>query len=207
MEQEKYELEGYRFFTKNRYMEAKKEWEAIAYLKEKTDLKKGENALKLYNQLGNKQYFHTVIGYDFLKELAETAIESGVITRERLLPIGVEEKKAEQTAPKPDKSIRQLEKEAENYRMRYEDLKAKKDCSKIVILFLVLMLAACVVITLLSDNTLVTDYRSKVENEYVEWQEQLKEKEEQLEEREEQLNEREAELSGKMNENPDTFTE
>lgn len=200
MEQGKYDLKGYRFRSKDGYTDAKKEWEAIEYLRAKTDLSKGENALKLYNQLVHKNYFRTVIGYDFLKELSDIAVSSGVIARERLLPINVQERSETPVIPQKEKSVRQLEKEAETYRTLYEDLKTKKNCARVVIIFLILMLTGCVVITFLSDNTLVTDYRTRVENEYVEWQEQLQEKEA-------ELNEREKNLQEKMNENPDTFTE
>ena len=192
MEENKRVIGSYYFATQQDYLEAKKEQEAIQYILSKNAVKQPEEALKLYHKIVAKDMFHTVVGMEFLLKLREIALNAEGITKEQLRPITVrtmvkEEKEAEK------KSVSETKKKSSEegkYQLLYEDLKSKRTSQWIIIVFLVVMLAASLVITILHDNTLIVDYRAKVEDEYVEWQETLEEKEEMLNEWEKTLEEK-----------------
>lgn len=187
MKKDGYQLGIYEFSTKVEYQEAKKEQEAVELIMAKSDISDPQNALRLYNKMIARKLFRTQVGYDFLKELRKIITEGGLVPEERLYPLPVVPQKAEVVRKEPakdEKSLEEAKKEAQRYKILYEDLKSKKYSSVIIIIFLVVMLGAMVAITLLSDNTLITDYRNKIENEYSGWQEQLLQKERELDERE-----------------------
>lgn len=187
MKKDGYQLGIYEFSTKVEYQEAKKEQEAVELIMAKSDISDPQNALRLYNKMIARKLFRTHVGYDFLKELRKIITEGGLVPEERLYPLPVVPQKAEVVRKEPakdEKSLEEAKKEAQHYKILYEDLKSKKYSSVIIIIFLVVMLGAMVAITLLSDNTLITDYRNKIENEYSGWQEQLLQKERELDERE-----------------------
>lgn len=187
MKKDGYQLGIYEFSTKVEYQEAKKEQEAVELIMAKSDISDPQNALRLYNKMIARKLFRTHVGYDFLKELRKIITEGGLVPEERLYPLPVVPQKAEVVRKEPakdEKSLEEAKKEAQRYKILYEDLKSKKYSSVIIIIFLVVMLGAMVAITLLSDNTLITDYRNKIENEYSGWQEQLLQKERELDERE-----------------------
>ena len=190
MKKNTYQLGIYEFSTKSEYQEAKKEQEAVELIRMKSDLSDPKNALRLYNKMLSRKLFRTHIGYDFLKELRKTVVDSGLVDEEHLYPLFVMAQKAEIIKiedTKEEKDRKVLEDEAKRYKILYEDLKSRKNSSKVIIIFLVIIIVALTVITLLSDNTLVTDYRAKVENDYVQWQQQLELKEQELNEREAML--------------------
>lgn len=192
MKKSSYQLGMYEFSTKGEYLEAKKEQEAVELIRAKSDLSEPHNALRFYNKMIARKLFRTHIGYDFMKELRKTVVESGLVDEEHLYPLAVMAQKAEIIKKEPtkeEKDRKTLEEEAKRYRLLYEDLKARKNSSKVIIIFLVFIIAALTFITLCSDNTLITDYRAKVENEYVQWQQKLEAKEQELNEREEMLKE------------------
>lgn len=202
MKKDGYQLGIYEFSTKVEYQEAKKEQEAVELIMAKSDISDPQNALRLYNKMIARKLFRTHVGYDFLKELRKIITEGGLVAEDRLYPLPVVPQKTEVGRKEPakdEKSLEEAKKEAQRYKILYEDLKSKKNSSVIIIIFLVVMLGAMVAITLLSDNTLITDYRSKIENEYSGWQEQLLQKER-------ELDEREALLSGQGG-NSETYTQ
>lgn len=190
MKKEGYQLGMYEFSTKSEYLEAKKEQEAVELIRTKADLSEPHNALRFYNKMLTKKLFRTHIGYDFLKELRKTVVDSGLVDDENLYPLFVMAQKAEIVKKEPtkeEKDKKVIEEEAKRYKILYEDLKSRKNSSRVIIVFLIIIIAALTVITLLSDNTLITDYRAKVENDYVEWQEKLELKEQELNEKEAML--------------------
>lgn len=190
MKKNAYQLGMYEFSTKGEYLEAKKEQEAVELIRVKSDLSDPHNALRLYNKMLSRKLFRTHIGYDFMKELRKTVVDSGLVDEEHLYPLFVMAQKAEiikKEQTKEEKDRKTIEEEAKRYKILYEDLKARKNSSKVIIIFLVIIIAALTVITLCSDNTLITDYRAKVENDYVEWQQKLEIKEQELNEKEAML--------------------
>ena len=62
----RYEVDGFLFEIPTEYEKAKKEYEAIRYIKTKTDLDNTANVAKLYNKLLEKQNFITPVGLSFL---------------------------------------------------------------------------------------------------------------------------------------------
>lgn len=73
--------------------------------------------------------------------------------------------------------------------------------SRIVILFLVVLVVAMLIIAGVSDSPTILNYKKQIQNEYVEWQQQLEEKEAELREREALLNESNPYSSGNSNSN------
>ncbi|MCR5153501.1 MAG: hypothetical protein K6B75_01515 [Lachnospiraceae bacterium] len=81
------EFSGHTFEDEESLEEAKKEAEAIEYLKAKTDLTNPEVMLRLYIRLLDRETLKTPVGMDFLVELRGKIIESGVISDELLKPV------------------------------------------------------------------------------------------------------------------------
>lgn len=173
-------IDGYRFDTPENYKEAKKEAEAIQYIRAKSDLNKPEVVYQVYSRLLDKQTMHTVIGLQFLKELRLRLLKSGKYAETELAPIAARpfygyangkksgEAAAEQTAGKPAKAVM-------HYKNRLRN-------ARIVIIGLAAIIIAMFFITLTSKNSPFTDEEIRLQDKYSAWEEELTEREKKLEE-------------------------
>ena len=89
---DQFEVEGFTFDSEEMAQKARKEVEAIQYIREKTDLNNLELVRKLYDNLMRQQVFETVIGGTFLKELKDRLAES-----QEMQPQKEKSKKSEST--------------------------------------------------------------------------------------------------------------
>ena len=66
---EKYVVDGYCFKSQEEAAVAINEIEGIEYLRSRTNLKKPQNVLSVYDKIIDKELFKTPIGYGFLSKV------------------------------------------------------------------------------------------------------------------------------------------
>ena len=84
-------LNRLEFESREAYDRAKREAEFIRKAEGAMDLTDGKTALKLYNKLVKERSFSSIVGFEFMFELRDTIIESGVAKADSLAPIPVRE--------------------------------------------------------------------------------------------------------------------
>ena len=183
-----YKIAGYCFSDEADYKEAIQDAETIKLIRSKTNLTDLNKVLKLYHKLIERKSFNTVVGYSFLKELQERILKEGMLSEGNLQGIPVAKLKVEAGSyAKALQQERELKHQAtlENYKLKLRN-------SRIISLFLILIIGAMFLISILSDRSLYSDYKNGVLNEYSAWEEELEAREEALEEREKALKKLEA---------------
>ena len=83
----KFTFQGHTFDDEKQMIAAKKEAEAIEYLRAKTDFSNMNNLMKLYDRILDRDMMETVVGIGFLKEIRETLINSGMFTETQIRPV------------------------------------------------------------------------------------------------------------------------
>jgi hypothetical protein len=151
--------------------------------------------MKLYHKLTEKQAFQTIVGYEFLKELQVKLIASNTVTLENLPSISIVNGKH----PNSAKEFAQLSAEQRENKLkdRADEYRIKHRNSRIINIFLVIIIAAMIIITLLNVSHITGDYEEAILNKYSSWEEELDAKEKELDEKENILNEKEKELDAK----------
>lgn len=172
---------GFLFNTNKEYSDAKDELEAVEYIKTNTDLSKPKLALKLYKKLTENRTFHTPVGYCFLKELQDTIKRAGVIAPEALENIYVLPHSGSATEEINVISL-------EHYKQLSETEHIKNRNSRIINIFLVLIILVMLAIAALSDKTIYSNFENEIINKYASWEEDLNKRQQQLDEREATLN-------------------
>lgn len=176
MEKE-YKVSGYSFSDVLDYKEAKRESETIEYIKANTDLNDKNKVLKLYHKLVERKTLNTIVGYGFLKELRDEIIGDGIINKENLPGIPIEKKSKQNNITSPDHNMEvKNHKQIQEYRIRHRN-------SRIINLFLILIIFVMIIINVMSDRSLFQDYEEKIVNRYASWEEDLTEREKELEEK------------------------
>lgn len=165
-----YTYQGFQFTSETELNEAKKEAEAIAYIRSRADLADVKTVVKLYNRLVEKETMITVLGIAFLQELRSRALESGTVAESSLRPLPQPSKKfAEEEKKKQSKDRRMME----LYRERSKNL-------MITVAVLSTVIAILIVIRLFGTASPFQDYEKQVLDEYAGWKEELTIKEEEL---------------------------
>lgn len=168
MEEKKNELEGYLFLNKRDFVKAEKEKAVVEQMKHTVNWKNPSVAYKLYNKILDKNSFSTIIGINFLRELREIIVRSGINTQEGLRPI----------------PVKKQEVKVDEYQVLYEDIKTANRIKKIIIAFLVFIIAGMLGVSYFTPYTIFTDYEEKIKNEYSAWEQELEEREAALKEKE-----------------------
>lgn len=180
MKETEYKISGYSFSDVKEFKEAKREAETIDYIKANTDLNDLNKAVKLYHKLVERQTLKTILGCNFLKELQDRILREGIISPDTLPNIRIEKDskqyKAFAYAMEHDRE-QKIQNFAENYRIKHRN-------SRIINVFLFVIIAAMLLISFLSKRNVSTNYENDILNKYSAWEEDLKAKEAALEERE-----------------------
>lgn len=193
----KYVVDGYSFSSRNDYEKALKEKEAISYIVANTNMADMKSVLKVYNMSVDKKSFQTVIGLEFVGNMRKSLISSGIVSKDTLTNIPVPKiTGASKTAASAGSTA--LDTNAEKYKKAYENAVAGRTIKNIVIAFLILIIAAMLVITSQSKYsifTYFTDYKAEMENElidqYASWKSELDKREQELDKREQELSKKE----------------
>ena len=85
--EKKFTFQGHTFDDEKQLIAAKKEAEAVEYLRLKTDFSNMNNLRKLYDRIIDRDMMETVVGVAFLKEIRETLIGSGMFTNDQIRPV------------------------------------------------------------------------------------------------------------------------
>lgn len=193
----KYVVDGYSFSSRNDYEKALKEKEAISYIVANTNMADMKSVLKVYNMSVDKKSFQTVIGLEFVGNMRKSLISSGIVSKDTLTNIPVPKiTGASKTAASAGSTA--LDTNAEKYKKAYENAVAGRTIKNIVIAFLILIIAAMLVITSQSKYsifTYFTDYKAEMENElidqYASWKSELDKREQELDKKEQELSKKE----------------
>ncbi|MCI8407826.1 MAG: hypothetical protein HFJ09_00940 [Lachnospiraceae bacterium] len=181
MAEEKWEVAGYIFTSKQDYEKAKKEADSIAYIKERTNWKDKQQLLKLYNKAVDCKMFQTVLGYEFMHQLQSMVAKSGIIEEEYMKPIPICKQNSGAELPEDAQEAVKL---ANQYHSLYEVTKEEKKRLKIVIGFLVLTVGLMMV---LAYTNYKTYDESAVIDKYSSWENELEQREAAVMEKEREL--------------------
>lgn len=180
----KFVIEGFAFDNAQDYGDARKEAEAVSFIRAKLDMNNINEVIKTYGKLTQKkQIFVTPIGISFLKELRDKIVESGVIADENLKFIEVNTKIIEKSSSEAENFRDTVEKGLRN---QIDYLKDRILRLRIVIVFMAVIAAAIAALTVFGKNTFI-NAEIKVQDKYSAWEKELNEREEKLNELEEQL--------------------
>ena len=175
-------LNRLNFESREAYDRAKKEAEFVRKVEETMDLADGKTALKLYNKLVKEKLFSSVIGFEFLFELRDIIVQTGVADARALSPIPVREIIKTENDTLSEHSI-----EVEKYKQLYEGQRVLNKKFKIAILACVIILIGFVIVNLkleYSVFTYFTNYKATMEeelvNKYQNWSEELERREQAL---------------------------
>lgn len=170
----KFTFQGYTFDDEKQLIAAKKEAEAIEYLRSKTDFNNLNNLLKVYNRMLDRDMMETVVGIKFLEEIRGILVRSGMFKEEQIreVPPLKEEKKEKKRA--------EIQKRSRD-RVLLEKSERQNTMLKITCFFLVVLVIGMFVITLTGVRSpLAIRYEEELINKYASWAEELSEKEEAL---------------------------
>ena len=174
--EKKFTFQGHTFDDEKQLIAAKKEAEAIDYLRAKTDFSNMNNLMKLYDRILDRDMMETVVGIEFLKEIREKLISSGMFTEEQVRPVPLlpEVKKM-----KKRKEIQKRSRE----RTLLERSEQQNTVLKVVCFFLVVLVIGMFVILLTGKRSpLAIRYEEQLINKYASWATEIQEKEEYLRE-------------------------
>lgn len=185
MKQHNFLVDGFMFSSPKQYEEAVKEFEAIQYIKEKTDLEDSEKVVKLYIKMNEKPSFHTEVGYHFMKELYDRILETGLLPTEALEPVKVVPSSTLRLS-QPVEEKRKLSDGTKNGK-QLEEYKVKYRNSRIINVFFIVILAVMLVIAFKGDYSYIGDYEEKIKNKYSAWAEELNQREQRVLDKEREL--------------------
>lgn len=172
--EKKFTFQGHTFEDEKQLILAKKEAEAIEYLRAKTDFNNMNTLMKLYNRILDRDMMETAIGIDFLKEIREKLESSGLFNEEQIrpLPLLPEVKKL--------KKRNEVQKRSRE-RTLLERSEKQNTILKVVCFFLTVLVVGMFVIVLTGKRSpLAIRYEEQILNKYASWAETLKEKEDYL---------------------------
>ncbi len=178
MKENEYTVAGYSFSNVHDYKDAKRDEETIEYIKSKTDLSDLNKTLKLYHKLVERKTLKTIVGYTFLKELQERIVKEGIVSRDNLPYIPIDKQiKAYSSALAHEQEQKHLSK-IENYKIKLRN-------SRIISLFLMVIIIAMILISIFSDRSVFINYENKIIDKYALWEEELNAREKLIKEKEE----------------------
>ena len=188
--EKKFTFQGHTFDDEKQLIAAKKEAEAVEYLRSKTDFGNMNNLRKLYDRILDRDMMETVVGIDFLKEIRETLVNSGMFKEDQIRPVPLlpEVKKLKK---------RKEDQKRSRERTLLERSERQNTILKTVCFFLAVTVIAMFVIVLNGTRSpLAIKYEEQILNKYASWAEELKEKEEYLREYVRKLEEQGIEVPG-----------
>lgn len=179
----------FEFETKEEAEQARKEEEAVAYVRRNLDWEDREAVEKLYRQLQENDTFGTVIGRELLEELRQAVKGDGN-------QMSAQEKRKTRpgrTAPegkgkvfgrkRKEKKIRSLQ--------EYRRLAHFFGFTSLVMLLIIFGMFA---VNITSHNPTILDYQQKLIDRYAAWDMELTEREEELKKLQQSLEEKQREL-------------
>ncbi len=178
-------VQGVRYASIHDAAAAREELKKIMYIKSRMNYNNPVEVLAIYNKMIENKLFVTPTGHEFLFEIRSFLMQSPAVDPDSIYTINTEslftqrarnEARASMRPSTPPDARAELKKTRNGYRT-----------SVIVNIFLILVIIALFAIALNSDNPNILNYRTVIENQYAEWEENLEERERQLKEKERQM--------------------
>lgn len=174
-------VNGFLFQTESEAELAEKEIEGIQYLKSRIDLKRPDVVLKLYCKVLEQEFFKTVVGISFLKEMQEYLEEQPSIVKEEIPPIPIYlNDRMQEKAVVNKQSLN----EKEATKTNEVNYKVKFRYSIIMNVLLALLIVFMFIIINTSGNINILNYENRLVDKYENWEQELKQREEAIQERE-----------------------
>lgn len=171
----KFTFMGHTFEDEKQLLLAKKEAEAIEYLRAKTDFNNGEMLIRLYHRIIDNKMMETEIGVDFLVEIRKRIIEMGIMKEEQLKDIPELKKRKAKKKAAEKKSMELL---------LIEKVKRQNAVLVVVCLFLSALVIGMFVILLTGKRSpLAIRYEEELVNKYASWAQDLTQRENELNDR------------------------
>lgn len=174
-----YIVDGIKYPTDSEALKAVNELNGIKYVKARTDMSNPKLVLSIYNKMLDKKLFNTVSGYKFLMELKEVLDNSPEIDNSLIKPIEAPSFNGE--------TFNDRKKKESPYKSRFIN-------SVIINVLFAITIIAMVFITTNSKNLNILNYKNRLEEMYIDkenelaiWNNQLKEKESSINRREEEI--------------------
>lgn len=174
-------VNGFVFGSKDDVELAAQELSTARYIENKIDGRNLETIKAVYQGALEKKLFRTPVGYAYLHELQKKMLSMG-LTKEELQPIPLYQiynNKLEEQ-PRAQRTVR--------VRKRKDELHRKNATLTTAVVILALLVVALFIISFTGSNPNVLNYRHTVENEYAQWEQELKERENAVREKERELN-------------------
>ena len=166
--EERLVFDGYLYGNEEDVNLAKEERKTARFLQSKINYDDIQMALKIYDKAIKDKIFKTPVGFEFLKVMRFEMIKRGM-PADNIQPIPlylVFSKEAEQRPVRIFQVKERDDKLKENFRI-----------SLWANIAMIILVIGMFVITLFGDNTNIVNYRYKIENEFVSWEQELEERE------------------------------
>lgn len=179
--EKKLTFQGHTFDDEKQLIIAKKEAEAIVYLRERTDFNNLEQLMKLYNRVLDKNMMETIIGIEFLTEIRKQLVDSGMFLEEQIRPVPL--------LPEARKMKKRAEEQKRSRdRILLEQAQKQNRLLKMVCFFLSGLVIVMFVIALTGKQSpLAVRYEERIINKYASWADELTQRERMLRKYIEQL--------------------
>lgn len=177
-------IDGYFFQNAEDADIAREEMQKIKYISEKMKEDNPEAVLAVYNKMIKSNIFVTPVGYEYLREVQSYLYKSAEIPDAHIQDIPVQIPIVSAIRQKNGGSRQEVAavpvKSKKNYKQEYK-------FSLVVNAVLIAVIVAMFFIALKSDNPNIINYRTTLENQYAEWEQQLTEREAAVREKEAEL--------------------
>lgn len=200
---------GFAFQDAEEGDKASHELEAVEYIEDTMNWQDSDQVLKLYLQILDSGMFTTPVGLSFLRDIQRRLLDGGQIDPYQIpdVPVPVtfghvaagivakqgnaelKETDAMNSSEEDETALRLRDSDRLLNAMKKRNVKHRRSIQmqKVMIGILVIMVILMFVISLTGRAPTILNYRSKVQNEYSEWEEELKAREDLIREREHEL--------------------
>lgn len=172
---EKYIVMGYEFDNKASADAAKNELEMISKIKSQGNMNNHKIALSVYNKLLEENLFQTPVGLEYMRSLQKELLAAKTIDKSEIKAIKINNEKSNE--PQPEKKITEFSKNTDKNKKDAQKYKEKFTGSLIVNIVLILVIAAMFLIVKYTHRFDEQAHRERIENEYIAWENDLKERE------------------------------
>lgn len=178
-----YNIEGFEFKTIEEYEAAKKEVQAVKYIKDRITGIGPQKTLDVYNRLIKDEMLSTPVGIYYLCELREQLLSMPGINSEDVCLIPIKKDVVVKEISNRNDSKVSTKSNEEKIK-----LKSKYKTSFVINIILVCMVVGMFFIAMTAESPTVLNYKSKIINNYEEWQKSLEEREQKVKELEKKYN-------------------
>ncbi|MCI8668311.1 MAG: hypothetical protein HFI34_02120 [Lachnospiraceae bacterium] len=172
---EKYIVMGYEFDNKASAEAAKNELEMISKIKSQGNMNNHKIALSVYNKLLEENLFKTPVGLEYIRSLQKELLSVKNIDKSEIKAIKINNEKSSEQ--QPVKKITEFQKNTDKNKKDAQKYKDRFTKSLIANIVFVIIIAAMFLIVKYTHRFDDQAHRERIENEYISWENDLKERE------------------------------